>query len=140
MKIKFLFLSIIIAIAAVFLCSCSTDSMRQGDGEVRNAVRRGENAIDRGIGSIGDGIENSMDIITGGSAGNGSYGAYSAADGGMAYADRGRASNILPTLGDTSRDNYGQVNTTNGKADGGMGDMYSDTNTRRNSLRSDMLN
>ena len=52
---------------------------------------------------------------------------------------KSKGMNLLPSLSDTSKDNYGQINTTNGSADGGMGDMYDDMNMSRNSLRTDKL-
>ncbi|MBP3579861.1 MAG: hypothetical protein J6K12_01295, partial [Clostridia bacterium] len=50
-----------------------------------------------------------------------------------------RKMDLFPTLRDTSKDNFGQVNTTNGSSDGGMGDIYDDMDSNRNSLRTDKM-
>ena len=134
---KIIFICSLILLAAVLLCSCSRNSNRAID----RAVKRGENAIDRGMGSIGDGIENSMDIITGNGFGaNSGYSGNVGTRTGTSLPYSGRAMELLPTLTDKSSDNMGQINTTNGNKDGGMGDMYRDNDTRRNSLKRDTFN
>lgn len=133
---KILFISSLILLVAISLCSCSRNSSRAID----RAVNRGENAIDRGMGSIGDGIENSMDIITGNGYGaNSGYSGNVGTGTGTSLPYGGRPMELLPTLGDKSNDNKGQINTTNGNKDGGMGDMYRDNDMRRNSLKRDTL-
>ena len=135
MKItKIIFIMSITVLISLFMCSCMRNSSRKID----DAINRGENAIDRGVGSAGDGIENSMDVVTGdrfgansgysGSVGNGTNTS-------LPYS--GRPMELLPTLTDKSRDNMGQINTTNGSEDGGNGDMFNDMDRRRNSFRVD---
>ncbi|MBQ7399819.1 MAG: hypothetical protein IJW06_05120 [Clostridia bacterium] len=146
------FLLIISAsILAVFLfCSCSRSSMNRTGNSIRNATRRAENYMDNGLNAVENGVENGSNTIIGGA-----YGANSGYSGnagigsstgigygtgtGAAVARSGKASPLLPTLGDKSRDNKGQINTNNGSLDGGMGDIYDDTNMKRNSLRRDMI-
>lgn len=131
---KIIFLLSITIMVSLFMCSC----MRNSSGKIDKAINRGENAIDRGIGSVGDGIENSMDIVTGDR-----FGANSGYSGGVGNGTNtslpysGRPMELLPTLTDKSRDNMGQINTTNGNKDGGNGDMFNDMDRRRNSLSID---
>lgn len=134
---KTITLFIITAVATLLLCSCSTDTQRRGtsmaDG-ARNAVRRGEEVINRGIDSVENGMNNMMGNTSGYGANSG-YSAYSPGVGGSTLPYDGRATNILPTLRDTNRNNKGQINTNNGSSDGGMGDIYDDMNTSRNSIK-----
>ena len=134
---KTLSIFIITAAVTLILCSCSTNTQRKGtsmaDG-ARNAVRRSEQAINNGIGTMENGMNNMM--------GNGGYytadGGYSAYNPGTSRTTLpydGKATNILPTLRDTNRNNKGQINTNNGSSDGGMGDIYDDMNTSRNSIK-----
>ncbi len=125
MKKKTLMILILSILTLFVLCSCA----RNTDSAVYRAVRRGENAIDRGIGDMGNGIDNATDVVTGNR--------YSADSGYSGYVGTGNATELFPTIRDKSRDNMGQVNTTNGSADGGMGDMYDDMDRHRNSLRTD---
>lgn len=135
-SIKIIFISSFVLLVALLFCSCSRNSSK----EIDRAINRGENAIDRGIASAGDGIENSMDIITGdGFGANSGYSGNVGTGTGTSLPYSGRPMELLPTLGDKSNDNKGQINTTNGSKDGGMGDMYKDNDTRRNSLKRDTL-
>ena len=124
---------------------------------IDNAIRNGENVVDYGMGALG------MNGGNGGTGTNGSGGSYSRGGMGMndgfgyygansgysGYTGNGstttvrggdRGMDLFPTIKDTSRDNYGQINTTNGSSDGGRGDIYDDMNTNRNSLRTDRMN
>lgn len=140
-KTNLLFI-ISLAIVTVFLlCSCSRSSMMRAGDTMRNAARRTENFMDNGLNAVENGIENGRNTVVGG----GMYGANSGYSGnagtgtGTSVAMGGKASPLLPTLGDKSRDNMGQINTNNGNLDGGMGDIYDDTDMKRNSLRRDTL-
>ncbi len=121
--------TLLILVLAIFTLLALASCARNSNSAIDRALKRGENAIDRGIGDIGDGIENATDMIT-----DDMYGANSGYSG---YAGTGNAMEIFPTIRDKSRDNMGQINTTNGSADGGMGDMYDDMERSRNSLRTD---
>ena len=152
MKFKKTFYTTIFACLFILcLTSCSTDTMRSTDSFMRNAARDTRNTIDRGMNAIDNGI-NGMNGSYGGMYGsNGMNGnntnrAYSADGGYSNYSASGRDSmtgitgntnqrgDMLPSITSKSRDNYGQINTTNGRADGGMGDIYKDSDTRRNTL------
>ena len=161
---KSVFLLLIITVVAVLMCSCSRDTMRKGtqlknDAKrgIDNAIRNGENVVDYGMGALDYGMGTSDTGYTRGGMGmNDGYGTYGANSGYNAYAGTGTTAagtgtrtavtgrdngmELFPTLKDTSRDNMGQINTTNGKSDGGKGDMYDDMNMNRNSLRTDKLN
>ena len=100
-------------------------------------------ALEYGIGTDGTGY------YRGGKGMNDGYGTYGANSGYSGYVANGsnttvtgrdKGIDLFPTVKDTSKDNMGQINTTNGKADGGKGDMYDDMNMARNSLRTDKLN
>lgn len=144
------FAVLVLAFAAT---SCSRNSMRKGTSMgndarsgIDNAIRNGENVVDYGLGAL-DGTGDAVGdrYYRGGQGMNDGFGTYGANSGYNAYTGNGTTSagttgdgmNFMPSLSDTSRDNFGQVNTTNGKADGGMGDMYDDTGLTRNSLRTD---
>lgn len=139
------------AIVTVFLlCSCSRGSMMRAGDDMRNAARRTENFMDNGLNAVENGVENGRNTVIGGTYGaNSGYSANAGigtstgvgygAGSGMTVAKSGKASPLLPTLGDKSRDNKGQINTNNGSLDGGMGDIYDDTDMNRNSLRRDTL-
>lgn len=138
------------AIVAVFLlCSCSRGSMMRAGDTMRNAARKTENFMDNGLNAVENGVENGRNTAIGGTYGaNSGYSANAGigtstgvgyGNGNMTVARSGKASPLLPTLGDKSRDNKGQINTNNGSLDGGMGDIYDDTDMRRNSLRRDNL-
>jgi len=150
MKIKnTIFILLIISLFSVILCSCSRDEMRTGTADAKrgidNAIRNGENVVDYGMGAL----ENGVNDITGDRyyrGGRGMNDGFGANSGYSAYVGNGtgttasrKTNKYLPTIGDTSRDNMGQVNTTNGSSDGGMGDIYDDMNMSRNSLRTDKL-
>ena len=116
MKIKNLMIVFAIAFTLLAFCSCSRNSNRAVD----NAVRRGENAIDRGIGFMGNGIDNSMDVVTGkrysannaynGNVGNGT---------GTTLPYSGRATELSPTLRSKARTNPGGINSNKGHTDYG---------------------
>ena len=155
---KSVFLLLIITIVAVLMCSCSRDTMRKGtqlknDAKrgIDNAIRNGENVVDYGMGALDYGMGAAGTGYTRGGMGMNDgygYGTYGANSGYSGYVGNGTTTavtgrddgiDLFPTLNDTSRDNMGQINTTNGKSDGGRGDMYDDMNMARNSLRTDKL-
>ena len=114
---------------------------------INNAIRNGENVVDYGMGALG--MSGTNGYARGGMGMNDGYGTYGANSGYSGYTGNGstttvrgsdRGMDLFPTLKDTSRDNYGQINTTNGSSDGGRGDIYDDMNTNRNSLRTDKMN
>ena len=147
-----IFAVLVLALAAT---SCSRSSMRKGTSMrndakrgIDNAIRQGENVVDYGLGALdGNGDAVGDRYYRGGKGMNDGFGTYGANSGYDAYTGNGSTSvgtrtrndgmDLFPTLRDTSNDNFGQINTTNGKADGGMGDMYDDTDLKRNSLRTD---
>ncbi len=147
MKTKLLsIISIMILVLA--LCSCSTNSMRRGTSMARNSQGSGGNGMNNGmnnsmnnsINSMEGGIETTPESVKR-SLGFGANNNYSGNTGtgtgtSVPYGSTSRV-NVFPSLSDSSRDNYGQVNTTNGTSDGGMGDMYDDMDMARNSMRVD---
>ena len=142
-----------IMLACLLLCSCSRTGIKRADDSMRRTARRAENYMDNGLNAVENGVENGNNTMVGG----GMYGANSGYSGnagigtttGIGYganaggsttvARSGKATPLLPTLGDKSRDNKGQINTNNGSLDGGMGDIYDDTDMNRNSLKRDLL-
>lgn len=157
MNLKNIFFSILTVITvALVLCSCSKSSIRKGkdiknDAErgIDNAIRNGENVVDYGMGGLERGAKNAVGDgnYRGGLGFNDGFGAN---DGYSGYVGNGTGNavtttgtdegiELFPTAGDTSKDNIGQINTTNGSADGGMGDVYKDNDFNRNSLRTDKL-
>lgn len=126
---RIIFISTLILLVAVFSCSCSRNSSRAID----RAINRGENAIDRGIGSKGNGVEDSMDITTGDTYGaNSGYSGNVGTGTGTSLPYSGRPTELLPTLGDKHGDNKGQINTNNGNTDGGTGDKKRDNDMSAN--------
>lgn len=153
---KLIFSILTLSLLTFMLCSCSKSSMRNGNDvkkdaerEIDNALRNGENVVDYGMGAL----ENGANDVTGNGYYRGGLGfndGFGANDGYSGYVGNGTGSSVsttgtdggielFPTAGDDSRDNIGQINTTNGSADGGMGDIYKDTDFNRNSLRTDKL-
>ncbi len=154
MKIKNTVIIMLCALCTVVMCSCSRDMMRTGTNlknsakrGIDNAIRNGENVVDYGMGAL----ENGTDVTgegyyRGGRGMNDGFGTYGANSGYSSYVGNGTSTTVtgsdkgmdlFPTIRDTSRDNFGQINTTNGSSDGGMGDIYDDTDSNRNSLRTD---
>ena len=142
-----------------------TDIRNDARRGIDNAIRNGENVVDYGLGAL-DGMGNNTGTgyARGGMGMNDGFGTYGANSGYSGYAGTGTTTagagtrrtsgtgsrtnvtgrddgmELFPTLRDTSRDNMGQINTTNGSSDGGRGDIYDDMNTNRNSLRTDKMN
>ena len=128
-----------------------TDMKNDAKRGIDNAIRNGENVVDYGMGALGNG--NGTDTVgngyyRGGMGMNDGFGSYGANSGYNSYVGNGtsttvtgsdRKMDLFPTLRDTSKDNFGQVNTTNGSSDGGMGDIYDDMDSNRNSLRTDKM-
>lgn len=159
---KSLFIIMIISVFSIVLCSCSQNMMRKGtemknDAKrgINNAIRNGENVVDYGLGALDNSMGGDRDVTgnryyRGGMGMNDGFGTtYGANSGYSSYVGNGTSTSvsgtddgmeIFPTIRDTSRDNFGQVNTTNGSADGGKGDIYDDMNMNRNSLRTDKFN
>jgi len=138
MKIKLI--SIISAMVLILaLTSCSTNSMRRGTDMARKAVRDGERAINRGIDRMENGIETTPEAVERslGFEANNNYSGYTGMGTGSSVPYGAARVNMFPSISDSSRDNYGQINTTNGKNDGGMGDLYDDMDMARNSMRVD---
>lgn len=121
----------VMAITTIMLSSCSRSSMRNAGDAMKNTARRAENFVENGI-----------DTMTGRGANYGANSGYSGnvgmGVGTLPYS--GTAEPLLPTLGDRSRDNRGQINTNNGSLDGGTGDIYKDNDMKRNSMKRDTLN
>lgn len=150
MKIKTTIITTIFAcLFMLCLTSCSTDTMRSTDSFMRNTARNTRNTIDRGINAVENGFDNSMNNTTNRVYGaDGGYSNYSAAGRDSMTGITGRTTtrntsrtntsrDMLPSLASKSRDNYGQINTNNGRSDGGKGDIFSDMDTRRNTLGTD---
>lgn len=96
---KSIIMIITVSIMTLILCSCTSDKNGNNQNSVTDDVKR-----------IGNDIKDTGEDIAEGLTGN-SMG--DSRDSGMNYSD--------------SHDNNGQINTTNGAYDGGMGDAYPDT-------------
>ncbi len=133
-----------VIVTVFLLCSCSRGSTTRAGDSLRNSARRTENFMDNGLNAVENGVENGNSTVVGGGmygansgySGNAGIGTNSAGTGGStAVAQGGRATPLLPTLGDKSRDNRGQINSNNGSLDGGMGDLRDNNDTKKNSKK-----
>ena len=137
MKKNNFFMIFTLIITVFLLCSCSRGSVTRAGDSMRNAARRAENFMDNGLNAVENGVENGRNTVVGGGmyGANSGYSANAGTGTGTSVAMGGTASPLLPTLGDKSRDNKGQINSNNGSIDGGMGDIYDDTDMKRNALK-----
>ena len=123
MKKKILLIISVVVLSMLALCSCSRNSMRRAENDVKDTARRGKNAIENGIDAFDGDMYNGM---------NGYYGANSGYSGNAATGTgysvnpnddtaRRRTSDRMERNRRDDKDGKGEVNSNDGRADGGKG-------------------
>jgi len=129
-----------VSVMTIILCSCSRQTADSMGRDIKNAKRGVMDMFDGETSSNGQNYSEYSrrdNVVTGGdtvgNAVSGIMGSRSVGEqGGMSGTSTRGSSN--PAAKRHRTGNNGQVNTNNGSADGGHGDIYSDANTSANNL------